>query len=148
MKKLIIWFQSLVWYIFTFTMGKLSFKENPNPTGKEKLVVSKGNLNGNFNMLSGISGEYWVSLIPSLNTSGYGLTEDESIKDLHTNIDIFLEYLFGLPDAMIQVELRKMGWTKSQYFKRRYSKSFVDEKGVLQNFDDPTSVKTSSLQTA
>jgi hypothetical protein len=43
-------------------------------------------------------------------------------------------------------ELKKLGWTKHKYFKKQYSSSFVDENGVLQNFDFPEQVKKTILE--
>lgn len=129
-------------------MSKLHFTQNQKPVEVEKLVMSKHSFDGTFNSFSGISGEYWVSIIPSLNTSGYGLTEQESYDDLNFNVEIFLKYLLKLPDARRQVELRKMGWKKNRYFKRKFSNEHADNKGVIENFDDPTSVKVSRLQSA
>jgi len=143
--KVCIW--HLVCSIFTVTMGKMTFKESDKSSETENIVISANRLRGTLNMYSGISGEYWVSIMPSINTSGYGLTEEESVDDLKMNVDIFLKYLFSLTDARRQVELRKMGWAKNRYFKRKYSNTFVDKEGLLQNFDDPNSVKSKRLQT-
>jgi len=125
----------------------MTFKESDKSSETENIVISANRLRGTLNMYSGISGEYWVSIMPSINTSGYGLTEEESVDDLKMNVDIFLKYLFSLTDARRQVELRKMGWAKNRYFKRKYSNTFVDKEGLLQNFDDPNSVKSKRLQT-
>lgn len=40
-----------------------------------------------------IDGEFWVSVIPSLDVTGYGKTEEEAIKDMEYNLEIYYEDL-------------------------------------------------------
>src|SRR5690606_25906698 len=105
-------------------------------------------LNGFFTCYSGKSGDHWIVIIPSLNVSGYGDTEDEAIKDIEYNIKVFCDDLLSLDRIQMNIELKKMGWVKDKYFNKRYSTVFVDENGVLQNFDSPSEVKKCVLETA
>lgn len=129
-------------------MSKFSFSTEVNKKlDNEKITIGSNGLKGNFRCFSGKSGDYWVSVIPSLNTSGYGSTEEESREDLKYNLDVFCEDFFKLDKESINLELKKLGWNKDRFFRKRYSSSYVDENGILQNFDSPKDVKKSILET-
>ncbi|WP_405199067.1 hypothetical protein [Christiangramia sp. LLG6405-1] len=129
-------------------MAKSTYTELEERFENERITVKANGLKGNFICLSGKSGDFWVSVIPSLNTSGYGSTEEESKEDLKYNLDLFCEDLFALDRVSMNRELSKLGWSRDKFFKKRYSSSYVDENGVLQNFDSPKDVKKSVLETA
>lgn len=114
----------------------------------EKLVLNAHTLKANLACYTGQQGEFWVSIIPSLTVSGYGKTEKESIKDLNYNATLFCDDLFAVTEAQRRAELNKLGWVLNKMFKKKYSKSYIDENGVLQNFDFPEKVKKTILETA
>jgi len=113
---------------------------------REKLTLHPHGLKGQFNSFTGKSGEYWVSIIPALSTSGYGKTEEEAQNDLKYNLDLFCKDLFSLKPEQRILELKKMGWDNDKIFRKRFSSAFVDENGVLKNFDFPTEVKKTSTE--
>ena len=41
-------------------------------------------------------GDFWVCYIPALNISGYGKTEEEAIKDMRYNFDVFCKDLYKM----------------------------------------------------
>ena len=135
-------------YSFYLIMGKSTFTELVKKFENEKITVKTNGLKGNFICLSGKSGDHWISIIPSLNTSGYGSTEEDSKEDLKYNLDLFCEDLSKLDRDSINRELSKLGWSRDKFFRKRYSSSYVDENGVLQNFDSPKDVKRFVLETA
>jgi hypothetical protein len=59
-----------------------------------------------------------------------------------------MEAWFSVSPLERHLELRKLGWTNSAFFKRKYSKAFVDENGVLQNFSHPEKVQRAVLVAA
>jgi predicted RNase H-like HicB family nuclease len=124
------------------------FKTTGKKSKKESLSMSDKGLKGVFSAFTGKSGGFWVSIVPSLNISGYGKTEKEAVSDLKYNIDVFCEDLFELTTQKRNIELKKLGWKKHTYFKKRFSASFIDENGILQNFDSPEKVKKISLEAA
>ena len=133
-------------------MSQIKFKilprgEKPLVTN-EKLHVSAHSLKGNLNCFTGKQGEFWVSIIPSLNVSGYGQSEEEALNDLGSNFEVLCKDLFSINDIQRNAELNKLGWEINKFFKKRFSKSFVDENGTLQNFDYPEKVKKSILEAA
>ncbi|TDE53651.1 hypothetical protein [Flavobacterium sp. GT3P67] len=131
-------------------MSSLIIKELPKSkveTVVEKLVLNAHTLKANLKCYTGQQGDFWVSIIPSLNVSGYGKTEKESIKDLNYNATLFCDDLFSVTETQRRGELNRLGWVLNKLFKKKYSKSYIDENGVLQNFDFPEKVKKTILET-
>lgn len=114
---------------------------------KEFLKLTPNGLKAKALLFTGKSGDYWISIIPSLNVSGYGDKEEDAIKDLEYNLNVLCEDLFRLNPKSRDSELKKMGWTKNKLFKKKYSSAYVDKDGVLQNFDSPKNVKRSLIET-
>ena len=125
----------------TFKMTTLS-----KQVKREKLTLKPHGIKGHFNLFTGKSGEYWVSIVPALNTSGYGKTEEEAQSDLKYNLNLFCKDLFSLKPEQRIAELKKMGWHNDKLFRKQFSSAFVDENGVLQHFDFPTEVKKTSTE--
>lgn len=121
---------------------------NLNKENTEYLKLTPTGVKGKFLAFTGKSGEYWVSIIPSLNVSGYGESEEDAIKDLQYNLRVLYEDLYELTLAQRDSELKKLGWSQNKFFKRQYSSVYIDENGVLQNFDSPSQVKKSILEPA
>ncbi|WP_456867902.1 hypothetical protein [Galbibacter sp. BG1] len=115
---------------------------------KKHLKLTHDGLKGKLLNFTGKSGEYWVSIIPSLNVSGYGDTEKEAIKDLEYNLKVLCDDLFKLSQGQRDAELKNLGWSRNKFFKQQYSSAYVDDKGVLQNFDSPKQVKKTILEPA
>lgn len=114
---------------------------------QEKLTLGPHTLKASLNCYTGVQGEFWVSIVPSLNVSGYGTNEEEARESLKENMDVFCEDLFNLKPDRRMIELNKLGWHSGTFFKKRLSSSFVDENGVLQGFDHPEQVKKNILET-
>ena len=85
--------------------------------------------------ISGKDGDFWIQVSPSLNVSGYGDTEKEAEKNFLENLDLFRKDLFELSHIQRVLELKKMGWVRKKFAKRQFSKSFVDENGILKNLE-------------
>ncbi|ARK09022.1 hypothetical protein A6C57_01105 [Fibrella sp. ES10-3-2-2] len=78
-----------------------------------------------------------VTYIPSLGLSAYGETVEEANQMLvHDVINDFFNTIIDLPAVAVFEELSKLGWTcnKATEFKNQ---AYVDEAGILQNFDLP-----------
>lgn len=108
---------------------------------KETLRFAPHEMKANVAGFAGKQGEFWVSYIPSLNISGYGETEEEAIKDMKYNLDVFCEDLFDASQEQREIYLKELGWNRHRHFNRQFSKSFVDENGGLRDFDNPEQVK-------
>ena len=129
-------------------MGNVDFTKPDFTPKEESLVLKKNKMVCTVKVYSGKSGDFWVSVIPSLNTTGYGDTEADSLEDLQYNLEIFSQDFFKLDLLKKESMLRTLGWDKKRYFSKQFSNAYVDEKGVLKNFDNPLEVKTSYLETA
>jgi hypothetical protein len=130
-------------------MSSFSFaNEGSKPHPIENLKVSPTGLVGKLNVLSGEQGEFWLCIIPSLNVSGYGKNEEEATESLKENIHTFCEDLFSISQVQRNLELKKLGWEPNKFFRKKYSKAYVDENGVLQNFNNPAQVKRKVLEAA
>lgn len=117
-----------------------------NQEHKEFIKLNPKRVQGRFLNFTGKSGGHWVSIIPSLNVSGYGESEEEALEDSEYNLKVFFKDLYELSPLQRDIELKKMGWSQNKIFKKKYSSTYVDENGVLQNFDSPKQVKKSILE--
>jgi hypothetical protein len=115
---------------------------------KETLRVSRQGITGFLKTFTGLQGDSYVSLVPALHVSGYGDSESEALEALKENLNTLFDDLFGLPEVERHREIINMGWSKDSLFKKRFTSSYVDKDGVLQNFDYPEQVKISALQAA
>ena len=115
------------------------------PYVTEQLKVSKHGVKARINVLSGKEGEFYVSISPSLNVSGYGSTKKEAHESFKHNLDLFAESLLKLKLSQLKAELKKLGWEPKKYARKQYSKAFVDADGVLQNLEG---AKVTPLETA
>lgn len=114
----------------------------------ENLRIAKDGVEGMLRAFTGQQGTHIVSIIPSLNVSGYGPDEKTAIESLKENLETFLEDLFELSENEIHFELQKLGWQQEAYTGTKMVMQMIDEKEVLENFDFPEKVKTSILQAA
>lgn len=114
----------------------------------ENLKLFPKGVKGLFKSYTGQSGNHWVSVIPSLNVSGYGQTKDEALEDLAYNFDIFWKDLYGVDLLQRLQYLKELGWEHNKMFKKQLSKVYVDENGLLQNFDNPEEVMRNMYQAA
>ena len=85
---------------------------------KEYLKLDSDGLKGKLLNFTGKSGAHWISIIPSLNVSGYGDSEADAINDLKYNLNVFCEDLFKLSQGKRDVVLKNMGWSKNKIFKK------------------------------
>ena len=88
--------------------------------------------------------------IISLPRSGSTLVQEVLLHidnvNSHSETWILLPILFSLKPEQRITELKKMGWHNDTLFRKQFSSAFVDENGVLQNFDFPTEVKKTSTE--
>ena len=84
-------------------------------------------------------GDFEIAYIPSLNLSGYGVTEDEAMRML--NEVVVKDYLFSLialPEAKILAELREYGWQRRPYLpKQLQNTQFLSIEKIKENFNLP-----------
>jgi hypothetical protein len=110
-------------------------KESFGGTFTESIHLSASKLSVKVQSITGKDGDFWISVCPSLNVSGYGDTKELAEESLDHNMNIFAEDLTDLKMSQRILELKKLGWNQANFFKKRLSKAFVDEDGVLQNLE-------------
>ncbi|MEO7177179.1 MAG: hypothetical protein ABIV51_14650 [Saprospiraceae bacterium] len=87
--------------------------------------------------------EQFVVHLPSIEISGYGDSINEAKNMVDEAVSTFFENLMALDKNEITKELNRMGFKNSQYFKKRFERSYVDSDGDLQNFDIPADASVS-----
>ena len=119
-------------------MVQLVEKKMMNETfGKEEIQLSSAKLSIKINAICGKDGDHWVEISPSINVSGYGDTPEEAKESFEHNINLFAEDLFSVKPSERIEYLKSIGWEQTKFFKKRLSKAFVDENGILQNLEQP-----------
>lgn len=114
----------------------------------ERLKLAPHEAVGMLKIFTGQQSNYWVSIIPALNVSGYGKNEADAFQALKENLDTFFEDLFRLSDIDRDNVMVNIGWEIETAFPNKFSNPAVNEQQVLQSFDHPELVKKLMLQTA
>lgn len=109
---------------------------------KETLRIKGDLLQLSVVVAEGKDGDHFVAISPTLQVSGYGQSELEAREAFDDNMNTFCEDLLSLSPEKRILELIKLGFSKQKYRNKNYSKAFVDENGVLQDFE-PGTLKTS-----
>ena len=111
--------------------------------------ISPKGLTAEISVVTFQENDFIVTLCPSLYISGYGRTEDESREMFEEALKDYLITLKSLQKNQIEAELKKYGFTVRKINQKNFSKSFVDQNGLLQGFDlNIEQVKFSELSTA
>src|SRR5689334_2637722 len=74
----------------------------------------------------------YVSIIPSLDITGYGATSEKAHKMLKFSLDDFYTFLVSASFHKVAAELKHLGWKRRLIKVREYSKSYVDINGALK----------------
>jgi hypothetical protein len=93
----------------------------------------------------GKEGEHFIIIAPSLNVSGYGYTLQEANESFIFNMNLFCDTMLSASKEDLESELKKMGFAKKKYQSKNFSKSYVDQEGILQGFE-PDTIKQSRLE--
>lgn len=78
-----------------------------------------------------------ILYIPTLKLFGKANTLELAKDNLDEAATKFLRKLLRLPFPRIIIELKNLGWEQNKYHKRNFSKTYIDEDGVLQGFQIP-----------
>ncbi len=98
---------------------------------------SKRAIEGKLNIWTVKDGEFMVSIIPTLNITGYGATKDEALGMLREALDDYFSSLVNSKQEVIDRDLSSHGWVQNKITKKNFDGPFINKKGVLQNFSLP-----------
>jgi hypothetical protein len=76
-----------------------------------------------------------VYLLPSLDITGYGATEEKAREMLDFSVDEFFRYLITLPADRIDAELKRLKWDNVPFASKQYSQMSVNQDGELDGFN-------------
>lgn len=105
---------------------------------KETIRIQKNLMKVRLVIFTGKDGEFYVTISPSANISGYGKTKEESHESFNENVKVFCEDLLALPQNEMEKELLNLGFHKERLHNKNFSKLYVDEHGDLKNFEAGT----------
>lgn len=105
---------------------------------KDTVRIKNNKVTCNLNVYNGKQGDYFIYFCPSLNISGYGKTRKEAEDFLKVEIGVFCEDLHSMHYKEKEVFLSSLGFKKETFASKNFSKSFVDENGKLQDFEEGT----------
>lgn len=94
---------------------------------------------------TGKEGDHFVTVSPALLVSGYGSSEEEAKESFEENLRLFCEDFMKLDSQQRELELLKMGFSKVKFHNKDFSRSYIDENGMLQGFE-PGSLKAAMLE--
>jgi hypothetical protein len=132
----------------TFELREVSHCDEAEKCQSEILTLADEEIEGTLIVYTGQQGDHTLSIIPSLNVSGYGIDEEDSVNALKENLETLFEDLFGISESERKDELSRMGWNPQPSSDQPLPWLHFEEKEILQNFDFPERVKTSILQAA
>ena len=113
---------------------------------KDLVRINKNSIHIKVAIFTGKEGDYFVTVSPSLNVSGYGKTKKEAKLSFGENLELFCIDLMSLPKKRIEIELRNLGFKQEKLQHKNFSKMYIDENGILQNFEEG-SLETNVLKT-
>jgi hypothetical protein len=132
-------------------MSSFTFTDIPPQEESLRIDLKKGRLTGVLTALTILDKDtnQFVGYLPAVEISGYGPTEERAEEMMQASLKDFFEYLIHRPIGLVQEELLKLGWKPSFFANKKYSKSYVDIQGILQNFNiEKSSLKRHTLSAA
>ena len=111
----------------------------------ETVRIKRSKLSIKILSATGKEGDHFVTVSPALLVSGYGSSEVEAKESFGENLRLFCEDFMKLDSQQRELELLKMGFSKVKFHNKDFSRSYIDENGMLQGFE-PGSLKAAMLE--
>lgn len=128
---------------------KLLYSSRSDGKNKDLIRVKGDRMDLHLNIVQGMQGDYYICLAPSINVSGYGETEEEAQEFFDKEVELFCEDIMLLSTKERNAYLLELGFHSGPFNRKNYSKSYVDENGVLKGLEfEPGTLKRKVLQTA
>lgn len=124
----------------------LEMSSSDNQDKKDILRIKTGKIEAKLNILTGKQGVHFLTYCPSLRISGYGNTEKEAVDFIKEEMEVFCEDLFSMNNTEREKFILSLGFTREKFHNKNFSKTYIDENGRLQDFDEGT-VKREILET-
>lgn len=87
-----------------------------------------------------------IFYLPSFDVSGYGETLEEAQAMAFDALRDLFDAIVDAPNDQMLQTLKGLGWLKSPFFNKQFSKTFIDSDGKLQGFNiQENSLKTVGL---
>lgn len=114
----------------------------------EMIRINRSSITISVTVAIGKEGDFFVAISPALNVSGYGKTKEEAQESFDENVNVFCSDLLSLTKKNMEAQLQLLGFKQEKLNHKNYSKAYVDENGVLQNFEEGTLEETRHEATA
>ena len=89
-----------------------------------------------------------ICFIPAFQISGYGKTKAKALEMLKFSMDEYFTNLIHMTDKQMKQEMIQLGWHSDKFFKKEYSRAYVDQDGVLQDFNPDGVIEKETLEFA
>src|SRR5437868_6506462 len=100
----------------------------------ETIRIKKNMVKIKLVVFTGKDGNFFVTISPSANISGYGKTKEEAHSSFDENAKLFCQDLLELQQEEREKELLKLGFHRERFHNKNFSKVYVDAHGDLKNF--------------
>jgi hypothetical protein len=130
-------------------MGEFKItKSKRQQKGKKDIIRIKGNkVELGLNIYKGKQDGFILYYCPAIEVSGYGMTDKEAFDFIKENLEVFSHDVLDMHTKEREHFLATLGFKKERFHNKNFSKAYVDEDGILKNFDKGT-VERQLLQTA
>lgn len=134
-----------------FDLLEYNLTEGPTKNETLKINTRKGILKMQVNGLSFIDKDtnQHIIFIPSLELSAYGETKAKAKEMIIESFKLFSDHIIEMSDSARIEYIASLGWKRNSIFPKQFSKAYIDENGVLQNFNAiDSSIEKFALATA
>ena len=116
----------------------LEIKNEPYKDQQEIFRIKGNKISFGVVTYLGREGDAFIVYSPSFEVSGYGNSKEEAEASFNLNITLFCKDLYTQPIKTRDSILKDLGWSRAKFHTKNYSKAYIDNDGVLQNFDAGT----------
>ena len=113
---------------------------------KESIRLENNKLHIQVVTAVGKDGDFFVMVSPTLQVSGYGVSEIDAKASFDHNMEVFCDDFFNMSSIEKDNFLKQLGFIKRIPKVEHFSKVFIDSNGALQGIER-LSLITSHLET-
>ena len=90
----------------------------------------------------------YVAYIPALEISGYGETKQKAEDMASFSLQQIFDQFLTMSHVELSASLRELGWDESKYFEKYFSKTYLDDEGILKNLNLQGGIKIERFSVA